>query len=82
MPRLRGYMPPLPHAVTARHFEELSFTIEISMSAVEELEVLEEHMKTCHKELHHPHRCNLLETLAACNERITELQELLGLREN
>ena len=82
MPRLRGYMPPLPHAVTARHFDDLSFTINMAVETAGDLKILEEHMKTCHEDFHHPHRCQLLEVQATCNERIAELQELLGLEDN
>lgn len=79
---LLGYMPPLPHTAQAHLVQEETFVISILSDAVIELQVLENHMKTCDAEYHHPHRCDLMERIACAQERLQELHVELGTGEN
>ena len=82
MPTLRGHMPPLPYTILARQFDEFSFVVNATVEIADELEILENHMKTCSAEYHHAHRCELLEAQATCNERVAELHAELGIGDN
>lgn len=80
MSRLRGYTPPLPCTIQSRRLGELSLITNMTLEIADELE---EHVKKYPDSYStHPYRHSLLVVQATCNERIAELQELLGFGEN